>query len=189
VRSAGDGDLARREAEMIGRAARDERQGLKRLYRRSGRGDNGGIAEPRPNLPVRVDGDDAASMMGFDYLAAPDLNKYSSLFAHGRPLLYSSANKTSIVLLDANEAGYRAVLSTAEPLDDYYLFRPAKRPVSLAVLDYPAGESVADPRQLYQLFRPGRIQIEARPQDLLFLSRLIGPLFPGACRGRCGERD
>jgi hypothetical protein len=177
VRSAGDGDLARREAEMVRRAARDDGQGLKRLYSRSGRSDEAGVAEPRPDLPVRVCGDDDAPVKGFDYIATPDLNQYSSLFAHGRILLYSSANESSIASLDADEPGYRPVFAPAEALDDYHLFGPAERSVSLAVLDDLPGEGVTDARQLDKLFRPGRIQIEAGPRGLLFLPRFMSYLF------------
>jgi hypothetical protein len=70
VRAAGDGDLLRGEAEAVGRARRDERDGLQGLGGRTQVGDGFGRAERGDDVAVAVNRDDMAAMTRFGDRAA-----------------------------------------------------------------------------------------------------------------------
>jgi hypothetical protein len=82
VRSADDCQLALVDAEMIRRAACDERDRLNRFYGRARRSDESIVAQAPDDMPVGVGDYDGAAVPRFDYHASPDFNQYRKLVLH-----------------------------------------------------------------------------------------------------------
>ena len=74
MRGAGERDLLVAEAEAVGGAALDQRQGLQRLDRRTRIDGPVDVAEGEHHPPVRVDHGARPAMGGFDPLAAQDFD-------------------------------------------------------------------------------------------------------------------
>jgi hypothetical protein len=82
VRRAHDRKLALIDAEMIRRAACDERDRLNRFDSRARRGDEAVVAKLLEDAPVRFGDYDCAAVPRFDYRASPDLDQYWQLVLH-----------------------------------------------------------------------------------------------------------